>query len=127
MIIHLQQCLEDFVSIWSFCFLLVLYSSHLLFTVGRRISTISHHVEMSEDNRTYKISGCVDLHSLALKIGALRFKVGCFISTSFENLEFVKEIFPIKGKLILENILIKILKHFLEVHIQFVSMLLIKR
>lgn len=33
-------------------------------------------------------------------------------STSFENLEFVKEIFPIKGKLIVENILTKILKQF---------------
>lgn len=36
----------------------------------------------------------------------------CFISTSFENLEFVKENFPIKGRLLLENILTKIVKHF---------------
>lgn len=67
---------------------------------------------MSEDNRMYRILGCVDFHSLTLEIGALRFNVECFISTSFENLEFVKEIFPITGKLILENILTKILKHF---------------
>ena len=47
---------------------------------------------------------CVNLHSLALKIGALRFKGECFISPSFENLEFVKEIFPVKGELLLEDI-----------------------
>lgn len=56
----------------------------------------------------------VNLHSLSLKTGVVQ----CFISASFENLEFVKESIAIKGTLLLGNNLTKIFKLFFsKIHV----------
>lgn len=60
----------------------------------------------------------VNLHSLSLKTGVVRFQMQRFISASFENLEFVKESIATKGTLLLGNNLTKILKLFFsKIHV----------
>lgn len=106
MIVHLQQ-------IEKILYLLPLFSAGSYFLVvasSRIISAISHHGNMSEANKTRRISWeetsvAPQIFRLSLKIGVLGFKVECLIPTSFKNLEFIKEMFPIKAFIVLENIL----------------------